>query len=389
MPKRDVLHGSRSVAEAVKLCNVNVIAAYPITPQPPIVEDLAEMIANGELDAEYVMVESEHTAMSACIGAQATGARTFTATSSQGLALMHEMLFIASGMRMPIVMANANRALSAPINIWNDQQDSIAQRDAGWIQLYAETNQEALDTTIIAYKIAEDKRVQLPAMVCLDGFVLTHTIEPVEIPDKETVDSYIGYYKPTLYLDPEDPMTQGAFADPFHYMEFRLEQQKAMEAALEVIQSAHKEFAREFGRDYGNGLLEEYRMDDAEIVIVAMGSVVGTIKDVVDEAGDKNVGVLKLKTFRPLPREQLRKVLKDAKVVAVVEKDVSIGLGMGALASELRDTFYDMEERPKVISVVAGLGGRDITKAQIREVIEKSKEAVDGEAPEAIWVGLR
>lgn len=385
MPIRDVLHGSRAVAEAVKLCNVDVIPAYPITPQTHIVEDLAEMVANGDLDAEYIMMESEHSAMSAAIGAQATGARTFTATSSQGLALMHEMLFIASGMRMPIVMANANRALSAPINIWNDQQDAIAERDCGWIQLYAETNQEALDTTIMGYAISEHRDVLLPTMVNLDGFILTHTIEPVEIPDKETVDGFIGTYDPVLYLDPKDPMTQGNFADPFHYMEFRLAQQKAMDNSIEVIGKVYQDFAKEFGRSYD--LLEEYKTDDAEVIVLSVGSVVGTIKDVVDET--EGVGVIKLTSFRPLPEEDLKKALKGKKVVAVVEKDVSIGLGKGAVASEIRDILYGMDEAPKVISFVAGLGGRDIKKNDIADLIATSKKAVKEDVDPVHWVGLR
>ncbi|MBI4344858.1 MAG: pyruvate ferredoxin oxidoreductase, partial [Euryarchaeota archaeon] len=219
--RRGMMHGSRAVAEAVKLSDVKVIAAYPITPQTHIVEDLAEFIANGELKAEYIKVESEHSAMSACIGASATGVRTFTATASQGLALMHEMLFVASGMRLPIVMANANRALSAPLSIWNDQQDTIAARDCGWIQLYVENGQEALDTTIQAFRIAEDRRVSLPTMVCLDGFVLTHTVEPVEVPSEEMVEKYIPPFKPSIFLDPSEPMTQGAFAEPPYYTEFR------------------------------------------------------------------------------------------------------------------------------------------------------------------------
>ncbi len=241
MPTRDIMHGSRAVAEAVRLSDVKVIAAYPITPQTHIVEDIAQMVADGDITGEYVKVESEHTAMSVVIGACATGARVFTATASQGLALMFEMLFVASGMRLPIVMVNANRALSAPINIWNDQQDSIACRDSGWIQLYVETSQEALDTTVMAFKIAENKDVLLPVMVCMDGFVLTHTVEPVEIPDKSDVRAFLGDYKPSLFLDPENPMAQGAFADPSTYMELRYEQEKAMEKARRVIKQVDKE----------------------------------------------------------------------------------------------------------------------------------------------------
>ncbi|MFQ6136259.1 MAG: pyruvate synthase subunit PorA [Candidatus Hydrothermarchaeales archaeon] len=388
MPRRDIMHGSRAVAEAVKLCDVNVIAAYPITPQTHIVEDLAQFVADGELDCEYVKVESEHSAMSATIGASAAGARTFTATASQGLALMHEMLFIASGMRLPIVMVNANRALSAPINIWNDQQDSIAQRDAGWIQMYVETNQEALDTTIQAYRISEDKNVYLPTMICMDGFVLTHTVEPVEIPDKEIVDRFLPPYKPSLYLDPDDPMTQGAFADPSAYTELRFAQEEAMRNALEVIKKVNQEYRRIVGRDYG--IVEEYNTEDADIVIVSMGSVIGTIKEVVDEITDEvKVGVLKVRVFRPLPKEEILKALKNAKVVSVIEKDVSIGLGEGALYAEIRDILYDSDINPKILGFIAGLGGRDITMDNIREAISISQSAMEKEVPEITWLGLK
>lgn len=387
MPVRDVVHGSRAVAEAVKLCNVNVIPAYPITPQTHIVEDLAKMVANGDIKGEYIMVESEHSAMAACIGACGTGARVFTATSSQGLALMHEMLWIASGMRLPIVMVNANRALSAPINIWNDQSDSMAERDSGWIQLYCETNQEALDTTIQAYKIAEDKDVLLPVMVCMDGFVLTHTTEPVEYPDQEVVNKFLPKYVPQLYLDPNDPMTQGALGDPSVYTEFRYEQQKAMERSLEVIKKVDQEFKDIIGRGYG--ILEEYNMKDAEIVLVTMGSVAGTIKETIDSLGDKKVGLLKIKLFRPFPKKEVLKALEKAKVVAVLEKDVSIGLGEGGLFSEMKGLLYNSKNRPKAIGFVGGLGGRDIVPGDIEKAVEKAKKAIAGEVDEVTWLGLK
>ncbi len=386
MPKIEVIHGSLAVAEAVKLCDVDVIAAYPITPQTHIVEDLAKMVADGDLDAEYVKVESEHSAMSACIGSSATGARTFTATSSQGLALMHEVLFIASGMRMPIVMANANRALSAPINIWNDQQDAISERDCGWIQLYCETNQEVLDTTIQAFKIAEDKDVLLPVMVNLDGFVLTHTIEPVEIPDGADVKKYLPDYNPILYLNPDDPMTQGAFADPSSYMEFRMEQEKAMNRALGVIKKADEEFGKIFGRSYG-GHIEKYNMENADIVLVTIGSVAGTIKETIDSM--EGVGLLRIRTYRPLPKEEILRALKDAKVVGVIEKDVSIGLGEGALYSELKGLLYPSELNPKTLGFVVGLGGRDVTLESIKEIVSIAEKAKKEDVNEVTWIGLK
>ncbi len=388
MATKDVMHGSRAVAEAVKLCSVNVISAYPITPQTHIVEDLAEIIANGELDAEYIMVESEHTAMSACIGASATGARVFTATSSQGLAYMHEVLWIASGMRLPIVMVNANRALSAPINIWNDQSDSMSERDSGWIQIYVETNQEALDSVIQAYKIAENKEVLLPVMVCMDGFVLTHTVEPVEIPDKESVEKFLPPYEPLYALDTENPLTMGSLGDPSYYMEFRKQQQEAMERALNVVEEVDREFKEVFGRGYG--IIEGYNLDNAEIVLVTLGSVAGTIKEVIDSLGDSRVGLLKIRLFRPFPKEAVIKALARAKVVSVIEKDVSIGLGEGALFSELKGVLYNSDLKPKALGFVVGLGGRDVTPKNIKEIIEISTRALEGkEVDEVAWIGLK
>jgi len=388
VPRRDVMHGSRAVAEGVKLCDVKVIPAYPITPQTHIVEDLAKFVADGELDCEYIRVESEHSAMSAAIGSSATGARTFTATASQGLALMHEMLFIASGMRLPIVMVNANRALSAPINIWNDQGDSIAQRDSGWIQMYVETNQEALDTTIQAFKIAENKDVLLPTMVCMDGFVLTHTVEPVEIPDKEDIDKFLPAFEPDIFLDPKTPMTQGAFADPSTFTEFRYAQEVGMRNALEIIKDIDEEYMKLTGRGYG--VIEEYNTKDADVVLVSLGSVVGTIKEVVDELKDDvSVGVLKVKLFRPFPEKEVLEALKNAKIVSVIEKDVSIGMGQGALYNELKAALYNSDIHPKTLGFVAGLGGRDITLDNIKEIISLSEDAIEKDVAEITWVGLK
>lgn len=381
----DVIHGSRAVAEAVRLCDVDVIAAYPITPQTHIVEDLAKFIANDRVKSEYIKVESEHSALSACIGASATGARTFTATSSQGLALMHEMLFVASGMRLPIVMANANRALSAPLNIWNDQQDSVSERDAGWIQLYAETNQEALDSVIQAYKISENEKILLPSMVCLDGFVLTHTLEPVDVPEKRIVDDFLPSFKPVLTLDPAQPITLGAFADPSTYMEFRHEQQEAMARAVKIIQKAGEEFGQMTGRKYG--LVEGYGLDGAEIVVVTMGSLAGTIKEVISK--NRKVGLLRIRAYRPFPKKEIVTALKGAEAVAVVEKDVSIGLGEGALFSEIKGALYDLKERPPIAGFIAGLGGRDVPPSDIAGIIEKSREMLKKGVGETTWVGLK
>jgi len=388
MPTRDVMHGSRAVAEAVKLSHVKVVSAYPITPQTHIVEDIAGMVANAELDAEYVMVESEHTAMSACIGASATGARVFTASSSQGLAYMHEVLWIASGMRLPIVMVNANRALSAPINIWNDQSDSVAERDSGWIQIYVESNQEALDSVLQAYKIAENEDILLPVMVCMDGFVLTHTVEPVEIPDQEKVESFLPPYEPLHALDPEEPLTMGSLGDPGYYTEFRRQQQEAMERALGVVEEVDREFEKVFGRGYG--IVRGYNLEKAEVVLVTMGSVAGTIEEILERMGEERVGLLKLRVFRPFPKEKLLSALGDARVVGVVEKDVSVGLNEGALFSELKGTLYSSDLNPRAHGFVVGLGGRDVTPQHVEEIVKLSLDSLEGrEVEEVSWIGLK
>ncbi len=386
---RDIMAGSKAVATAVKLCDVDVVAVYPITPQTPIAEYIAELVANGELNAEYIKVESEHSALSACVGASATGARTFTATSSQGLALMHEVLFIASGLRLPIVMVNANRALSAPINIWNDQSDAMASRECGWIQFYVETNQEALDSVIMAYKVAENKNVLLPVMINMDGFVLTHTYEPVDIPIKEIVDEYLPKYEPVVSLDPENPVTIGPIADPDYYMEFKYSQVKALENSKEIIEKEQEEFYRLFGRKYD--LIEEYKTENADIVLVTIGSVAGTIKEVIDklemEKGYR-VGLVRVRLYRPFPREEILRALNGADVVGVIEKNVSPGMGGGALFNDVKSALYGKGDS-KIIGFVAGLGGRDIPPWDIEKAIEICREAKSREVEEVHWLGLR
>ncbi len=379
----DVIHGSKAVAEAVKLCDVDVIAAYPITPQTRISESLAKFAATGAIRAEYIKVESEHSAMSACIGASATGARTFTATSSQGLAYMFELLFVASGMRLPIVMANANRALSAPLNIWNDQQDSVSARDCGWIQIYVETNQEALDSVIQAYRISENHEILIPSMVCLDGYVLTHTMEPVDIPEQDLIEKYLPPFKPALSLDPDSPITLGAFANPSTYMEFRYEQQKAIERSFKAIEAAGKEYGKLTGREYG--LLEEYNLDDAEIVLITMGSLAGTVKETLASLNDRRIGLLRVRAFRPFPKDDVRRLLKDVDKVAVIEKDISVGLGEGALFSEIKSSLYGLDSQPSMAGFIAGLGGRDVTPEDIAGVVKKVEKGFEGTG----WVGLK
>ena len=369
---KKVIEGSRAVAEAVKLCRAQVVAAYPITPQTHIVQDISEMVANGELAAEYVRVESEHSAASASLGASAVGARAYTASSSQGIMLMAEVLFNIAGLRLPVVLTCANRALSAPINIWNDQQDSYSVRDAGWIQLHAEDNQEAVDLHLQAFRIGEDLRVELPVMVCMDGFVLTHSYEPVDIPDQELVDRFVPPYRPSRKLDPADPKTFGTYAEE-GYTETRFAIEQAMQKAKGVIQETADEFERLFGRRSG-GLLQGYRLEDAEIVLLATGSILGLLKSVVDElrAEGQKVGAIKLVSYRPFPTEALAKALAGVKKVAVFEKAVSLG-GVGILASDLRSALHRMKDAPEISSFIVGLGGKDVTPSTIRSAVEMAR----------------
>ena len=363
------IEGSHAVAEAVALCRPEVICAYPISPQTHIVEGIGEMVKAGDIDnCEFINVESEFAAMSVAIGSSAAGARTYTATASQGLLYMVEAVYNASGLGLPIVMTVANRALGAPINIWNDHSDSISQRDSGWIQIFAETNQEALDLHIQAFKLAE--ALSMPVMVCMDGFILTHAYERVDMPTQEQVDAFLPPYEPRQVLDTNDPVSIGAMVGPEAFMEVRyLAHEKQMQA-LEMIPQLGDEFKALFGRDSG-GLIRGYRMDDADTVIVAMGSVLGTIKDTVDEmreAGHK-VGVLGVISFRPFPLEAVRKALSGKKRVVVLEKTFAVGIG-GILATDIRTAMDGVEILD--YTVVAGLGGRPITKKSLHEVFAKA-----------------
>lgn len=384
-----VVEGSYAVAHAVMCCSPDVVSAYPITPQTHIVEHLSQLVADGELDSEFLTVDSEFTALSVLVGSSAMGARCYSSTTSQGLALMYEVLFNVSGLRMPVVMTVANRALGAPLNIWNDQQDSISARDVGWLQLYAENVQEAVDIHPQAYKIAEDPDILTPAMVCMDGFILTHVYEPVELLDKEKVMGFLPAYKPADVLDPANPKTFGAFADPSTYTEFRYQQFEAQERALAKIEQVAKEFGETFGRYYG-GLIDTYQSEDAEVVIVTMGSVIGTIKDAIDEMRKEGikVGLVKVRSYRPFPVQALRSALKDAPVIAVLEKDVSIGNEAGLL-TDLKAAFYNSNIRTPILGFTAGLGGRDITIKDIRRMVEKAKAASKGIKSEFEFLTLR
>ncbi len=379
---KQIKEASHAIAEAVKMSKPAVIAAYPITPQTHIVERLSDFAADGEIESEYVRVESEFAAISACLGASATGTRSYTATCSQGLALMNEVLFIVSGMRLPVCMTVVNRALSAPISIWNDHQDSISARDVGWIQMYAETSQECYDLTLMQFKISEDHRVLTPSMVCLDGFTLSHVYEPVDIPSQKEVDSFLPRYVPYhCVLDPEQPMTLGPIGFPSEYMELRKSQVDAMEGSVKVIEEVYREFNESFPIQIKNSRpeeyfhVEEYRTEDADVVLIAMGSVCGTIKSAIDELRKKGekVGLLKLITYRPFPRDALKNALKDVAKVAVLEKAVSPG-GDGPIYCEMASLFYDMENKPDMRNFIIGLGGRDIRLNHVKKIYGMMKE---------------
>jgi pyruvate ferredoxin oxidoreductase alpha subunit len=365
------LEGSLTIAEFVRLCRPEVITAYPITPQTHIVEGLAEMVADGLLDSQMANVESEHSAASVVLGASAAGARTFTATSSQGLMLMAEVLFNIAGLRLPVVLACANRALSAPINIWNDHQDSVSVRDSGFLQFYAENSQEAGDLTLLAFRIGEHQEVSLPVMVCVDGYLLTHNSEIVDVPSEVEVKRFVPPFQPLHKLDVAHPLSLGLLFEPAYYMETRYSIEEAMARALELLPAAEADFQRIFGRAL-TSRVEAYRCEDAETILVALGSVVGTMKDFVDERRERGerLGVLKIVSYRPFPREDIYRVLRRAKQVAVLEKAVSLGSD-GPLVSEVRSVLYDRPERPKVSGFVVGLGGRDIRLSTLEEVMEK------------------
>lgn len=343
-------------------------------------ERLADFVFDGEMDCDIIHVESEHSALSACLGSVATGVRSFTATSSQGFALLYEVLPIFSGMRLPFVMAVANRSLSAPINIWNDHSDAVSARDQGWIQLWVESSQEALDSVIQAYKISEDKNVLLPAMVNLDGFTLSHVWEPVEIPEQEKVDSFLPEFKPEHYLNPEKPLTLGPIGFPNSFMEFKQQQQQAMSKALEPVKKACQDFAKEFGRGYGSGLLELFEMDDAEYALMGMGTLCGTAREVIQKMRKegKKVGLIKLRCLRPFPVEDLKKAVKNLKGLCVIDRHVSLGFE-GALASDVKAALYNSKEKPLITGFIAGLGGRDITLDRLEKALLKTMQGKEGE----------
>ena len=364
---RKQVEGSIAVADAVARCRPEVVSAYPISPQTHIVEGLSDMIRRGELaPCEYLMVESEFGAMSAAIGAAATGARTYTATASQGLLFMVEALYNASGLGLPIVMTVANRAIGAPINIWNDHSDSMSQRDSGWIQLYAESNQEAADLHLQAYRLAE--QILLPVMVCMDGFILTHAFDEVELIDQTDADAFLPPFEPRQVLDPDTPMTIGAMVGPEAFTEVKYLMHARQMQALDAIPPIAADFEASFGRALG-GLVRGYRTGDAEMIVVALGSVLGTIEDVVDELREQGakIGAVSIKCFRPWPREEVREILQEADRVVVIEKAFAVGAG-GIVGQNVRLALSGLT--PVVFDVVAGLGGRPVTRRSLRALLD-------------------
>jgi pyruvate/2-oxoacid:ferredoxin oxidoreductase alpha subunit len=387
----DLMTANAAAAKAAMLARVEVIAAYPITPQTSISEKLAEMCANNELRAKYIKVESEHSAMAALIGASFIGARTFTATSSQGLALMHEMLYWAAGARRPIVMPVVSRALGPPWNIWTDHMDVMGERDTGWLQFFCENNQETLDMILMAYRIAEDRDIMLPTMVIEDGFILSHTFEKVDVPAIEEVDFYLHPFNPDVKVNLNKPRRYGSLVMPDWAMEFRYNNALAMERAKKKVVEAGTAFKKAFGRDYG-GLLEEYRCEDAEVALVIVGSAAGTAKVSADRMRErgKRVGVLKLRAFRPFPSDELLAVGKRVATIGVFDRSYTYGQG-GAIFGEVRNALYPLAGQVKTKGYIGGLGGRDVTENDFEKIFEDLLAISSGgkAGKEVEWVALK
>ncbi len=374
---RQVIKGNFAVSHGVRLSRVKVISAYPITPQTTIVEEISEMCAKGELDTKFIKVESEHSAMAAVVASETAGVRSFTATSSQGLLLMHEVLHWTAGARLPIVLTNVNRAVGPGWNIWADQSDSVSQRDTGWIQIYCESNQEVLDSVIMGYRLAE--KVMLPVMVSYDAFFLSHTSEVVDVPEVREVDAFLPPYEPRYKLDVDDPRMFGGMIGPEIFYEERYIQQRDSMAAVAAYGEVCREFQDVFGRAYD--ICESYRTDDADLIVVTAGTITSVTRLAVDQARaeGKKVGLMKLRMFRPVPSEAWRRSLGPVPRVAVIDRNLSGGLG-GVFASEIRSALYPLENRPRVYSVIAGLGGRDVTPKHVSGMIEhmlKTDQPVD------------
>lgn len=385
-----VLEGSEAVALAVKACRPQVISAFPISPQTHIVEGLARLLADGDLNAEYVRVDSEFSAASVISGASAAGSRSYTASSSQGLLLMSEVLYASCGLRLPFVITGVNRTISAPISIQVDQQDTMSLRDCGMIQLFVESSQEAYDTHIAAFKIAEDPKILLPVMVCMDGWVLTHSYERITLSEQEEVDRFLPAFQPVDFLDVKNPKTWGSIGEEEMLMELRFSVQQAMQYAKGRIREIFAEWAEISGREYG-GLIESYRTEDAEVILLAMGSMAGTIKETVDNLrseGEK-VGLVRIRCYRPFPYEEIWQAVKGAKAVAVLDANLSFG-SEGAIGMDLKAKLYGIPGAPQVISVIAGLGGRDVDEARIKDIVNRVKEVRESGyfLREPYWAGL-
>lgn len=394
MSEYKIVTGNFASAYGARLARAEVVSAYPITPQTEVVEKISEFVADGDMDAEFVKVESEHSAMASCIAASATGARAYTATSAHGLALMHEMLMWAARARLPIVMTNVNRAMGPPWSVWADHLDTIAQKGSGMMQFFCENNQEVLDSVLMAYKISEDEDIMLPSMVVEDAFILSHTREPVEIYDQELVDDFLPPLEMDQKIDIEDPKGFGSLVMPDWYMDFAKKLEEAMMEAKEKVKEVNKEFKETFGRDPG-GLIEEYKTDGVDVLMITMGSISGTSKDVIDELRDEghNIGLARLRTFRPFPKEEIRELTKDVNVVGILDRSYSFGRA-GDAAREIKEAIYGYNS-PLVKNYIVGLGGRDLTPEVLELIMEDSLELLDEDPdqdeldPEVEWVDLR
>ena len=387
-----MLTGNYAAAYGAKLCRVDAVPVYPITPQTSIIEKILVLIKEGEFWAEYIPMESEHSVMAAALAAEATGVRVFTCSTSQGIAYMHENLFIAAGLRLPMVMAVPNRPLAPPVNLFSDYSDSMAQRDTGWIQFYVEEPQEVVDTIVQGYKVAEHKDVLLPVMVCYEAFLISHFLEPVELPEQKRVDGFLPPYEPDhVVLDPDNVMHLQVLTTDQYFMEYKYQMQEAMDRSKKVIKAVDEEFGEKFGRSYG-GLLQEYHMDEAEVAILSMGSIAGLSREAVDRLRNEGIriGSIKLRVFRPFPKEDLLEKTKNIKLLIVFDRDASVGMG-GIVYSEAAGCLFNQRSKPVMVNYIIGLGGREVT---LKDMITLTKEALgkveQGGIVEPIrWVGVR